>query len=55
MSLLHENLVSIQQAIAEKNTKVLCGQTNKEKDEKSLGVTLGETERHSVENIPPPG
>ena len=27
-----EKFVSIQQAVAEKNTKVLCGQTNKQTD-----------------------
>ena len=51
-----ENFVSIQQVVAEKNrTHVLCGQTNKQTNEKSLRMTLGETEqsayRHQAEQF----
>jgi len=52
-----ENFVSIRQAVVDKNTKVVCGQTKRQMtdrqidsqtNEKSLRATLGEAEQHSV-------
>ena len=56
-----ENFISIQQAVAEKNTRVLCGQTetNTQTNEKSFRernlAKHNKVEQYSVDRIPPQG